>query len=114
MTNKSSTDRDLLTKKAYVDDEMLKIRQLTHELYSVPKLNFSEWVLNRVAWRGDEHVLDIGSGPGTYFETVRNRIATGRLSAGDLSLGMARKAQQHAHKGDVYNLDVQSLPFSNG
>jgi SAM-dependent methyltransferase len=111
MSNYPGTDRHLLTKKAYATDEALVIRQRTHELYSVPKINFTEWVLDRIQWRGDEKVLDVGSGPGTYFKEVQSRIPHGQLIAGDLSFGMVRKAALHPQVGTLLNLDVQALPF---
>lgn len=113
MSNSPDTDRDILTQKAYATDDMLIIRQRTHELYSVPKINFTEWVLDRIEWRGDERVLDLGSGPGTYFSVLRRRIPEGSLTAGDLSMGMAHKAQQHVDAGTILNLDAQTLPFAD-
>jgi len=114
MSNLPSTNRDILINQAYATDEMLLVRQRTHELYSVPKVNFIEWVLDRVTWRGDERVLDLGSGPGTYFDLVRQRIPNGELIAGDLSMGMARIASDHPQAGPIINLDAQSLPFASG
>jgi SAM-dependent methyltransferase len=113
MTNSPGTDRDILIQKAYASDEMLNIRQRTHELYSVPKINFTEWVLDRIEWRGDERVLDLGAGPGTYFSLLRQRIPDGTLTAGDLSMGMAHKAQEHPDAGAILNMDAQVLPFAD-
>src|SRR5260221_8541638 len=113
MTNSPATDREILTQQAYANDELLKVRQRTHELYSFPQLNFNEWVLDRITWRGDERVLDLGAGPGTYFALTRGRTPNGQLVAGDLSLGMARKALEHPDAGTVLNLDAQTLPFSD-
>src|SRR5689334_24455051 len=114
MTNSPGTDRDILTQKAYATDDMLIIRQRTHELYSVPKINFTEWVLDRIEWHGNERVLDLGSGPGTYFSVLRQRIPEGTLTAGDLSMGMAHKALEQPDAGLVLNLDAQTLPFADG
>ncbi len=114
MSNSPGTDRDILTQKAYATDDMLSVRQRTHELYSVPKLNFTEWVLDRIEWRGDERVLDLGAGPGTYFKLLRKRIPHGTLTAGDLSMGMARLAAAHPAAGNILNLDAQALPFADG
>lgn len=109
------TDRTNLTEKAYSSDEKLRVRILTHELYSDPKLNFQEWVLDRVVWRGDEQVLDVGMGSGSYFEEVLKRIPRGRYFAGDLSLGMARQARQRiaGTRVSVFNGDAQSLPLGD-
>ncbi len=109
------TDRDILTKEAYATDEQLATRIRTHELYTRPKVDFPKWVIDSHAWRGDEWVLDIGSGPGTYFALVQERAPHGRHIAGDLSLGMARLARQNpnASQIDVLNLDAQALPFAD-
>src|SRR5215475_9331514 len=114
MSNSPGTDRDILTQKAYATDDMLSIRQRTHELYSVPKINFTEWVLDRIEWRGNERVLDLGAGPGTYFNLLRQRIPVGTLTAGDLSMGMARRALENPDAGAILNLDAQALPFADG
>ena len=116
MTLNAGTDRELLTQKAYASDVALAVRQRTHHLYSVPKIDFMAWVLDRVDWRGNERVLDVGTGPGSYFEPLVARIPDGQLIAGDLSLGMARRASQHelAHQIKIFNGDVQALPFADG
>jgi SAM-dependent methyltransferase len=113
--NNPRTDRYTLTQKAYNSDEKLRIRIQTHDLYSEPRINFNEWVLNRIAWRGDERVLDVGMGPGSYFEDTLKRIPTGRYFAGDLSLGMAQKAH-HTPVGaqvHIFNGDAQALPLAD-
>jgi SAM-dependent methyltransferase len=111
MAKYPGTDRDTLLTKLYATDELLAIRHRIHEQFSVPKINFAEWTLDHITWRGDESVLDIGAGPGTYFTLVRDRIPKGWLVAGDLSLGMIHKAKTHKHAGPVLNLDAQDLPF---
>jgi SAM-dependent methyltransferase len=111
MTTTPGTDRHLLTTKAYATDESLAVRQRIHEQFSVPTLNFFEWVLDRVEWSGSEVVLDVGAGPGQYFESVKRRIPDGTLMGADLSFGMARRASSHALAALVTNADVQTLPF---
>lgn len=114
MANFPGTDRRILTEKAYANDEAYAIRKRTHDMYSIPKLDFSEWVLDRVVWRGDEVVLDIGSGPGSYFDVLVSRIPDGRLIAGDLSFGMIQKAARHPKADMLLNSDAQTLPFPTG
>ncbi len=114
MTRFPGTDRNILTQQVYATEETLSVRQRTHEMYSVPKVNFAEWVLDRIHWHGDERVLDIGAGPGTYFGALAPRIPRGQLVAGDLSLGMVRKAAKHPQAGHLLNADVQRLPFPAG
>ena len=98
--------------KAYATDDALALRQSIHELYSVPRTNFAEWVLNKTAWRGDESVLDVGSGQGMYFSAVRKRIPRGKLVGADFSLGMMQKAAKHnPHEARLVNTDAMRLPF---
>ncbi len=105
------TERDMLTKDAYATDEHLAVRYRTHELYSQPSVDFPKWVIETLVWRGDEWVLDVGSGPGIYFDLVREHAPRGRLVAGDLSFGMAQQARS-VHDA-VLNLDAQELPLAD-
>jgi ubiquinone/menaquinone biosynthesis C-methylase UbiE len=106
------TERDLLTKDAYATDEHLLVRYRTHELYSQPPIDFPKWVIETFQWRGDEWVLDLGAGPGLYFNLIREHTPQGHLVAGDLSWGMARQAR-NTHNS-VLNLDAEELPFADG
>ncbi len=113
MNSNPGTDPDILTTQAYPNDQNLAIRYRTHELYSRPKVDFAQWAVDTLRWRGDEIVLDVGSGPGSYVKLVQERTPHGAYIAGDLSLGMARKAREladsiHTH---ALNLDAQRLPF---
>lgn len=110
MTIPPGTERDDI-QKAYATDEQLALRQAIHELYSVPRTNFPEWVLTRMGWKGTERVLDLGSGQGLYFPEIRKRIPRGTLIAGDLSLGMMRKARKTYHNTKAINLNALQLPF---
>lgn len=113
MTVNAGTNREVLNQRAYASDTALAVRQRTHDLYSVPRIDFAAWVLDRIEWRGSERVLDVGMGPGLYFEPLAARISRGQLIGGDLSLGMARRANQHKLAGQIkiFNGDVQALPF---
>jgi SAM-dependent methyltransferase len=97
---------------AYATDELLRVRYRTHELYSQPQIDFPRWVIDSFRWRGDESVLDAGSGPGIVFDLVQQQIPRGRLLAGDRSWGMVRRASDSLP--DVVNLDAQTLPFADG
>ncbi len=113
MSHSPGTDRQLLTERAYATDDKLSIRHRTHELYTVPQIDFTKWVLDCITWRGDEVVLDIGAGPGLYFGPVRARIPHGKLVAGDLSFGMVRRQRENylVAGSSLLNADAQALPF---
>jgi len=97
---------------AYATDEHLAVRMRTHELYSFPKIDYPRWVVDTIEWRGDEWVLDVGAGPGTYRELVQERAPSGLYVAGDLSWGMIRRVGETGTP--AVNLDVQQLPFASG
>jgi ubiquinone/menaquinone biosynthesis C-methylase UbiE len=114
MTNSNPlANRDILVNEAYATDENLAIRYQTHDLYSRPKIDFKRWVMEAINWRGDEWVLDIGSGSGSYFELVKECAPNGRHVAGDLSIGMVRQAHQNPQgEGfELANFNAQHLPF---
>lgn len=112
--NYARSDRETVTQH-YATDEKLAVRYRTHERYTVPKIDFTRWVLDHITWRGDEQVLDLGAGPGMYFEAVKARIPDGQHFAGDLSLGMVRREQESpASEGSsLANIDAQGLPFAS-
>jgi SAM-dependent methyltransferase len=107
------TNPHILSTQIYATDEHLTIRYRTHEIYSQPQVDFHQWVIDTLEWRGDEIVLDVGAGPGRYFDLIQDRIPNGRLIAGDLSFGMVQQAHQHHDETQarLLTLDVQNLPF---
>jgi len=100
-------------KSAFATDEEYAVRSRIHEMYSRPQIDFRRWVLDTQPWRGDERVLDIGAGPGSYFEQVRERSPKGTIIAGDLSTGMVERARKTPVGKHVrlLSLDAQNLPF---
>ncbi len=105
-----STNRQLLRQNTYATDAQLRIRYQVHDQYSVPRVDFPEWVLNRIHWRGIETVLDVGSGPGLYASALAT-VAPGATYYGfDLSAGMLAK---HPQQGRLAQADAQSLPYAD-
>jgi SAM-dependent methyltransferase len=105
-----STDTQLLRQTAYATDVHLNVRYQVHDQYSVPRVDFPEWVLNRIHWRGVEMVLDVGSGPGLYA-TALAKIAPGATYYGfDLSAGMLAR---HPQKQRLAQADAQFLPYTD-
>ncbi len=77
-------------RESYATDEPLSVRIETHRRYSRPPIDLPRWALDRHTWRGDETVLDIGTGTGQYLAPLRERLPHGRIVAGDLAMGMLR------------------------
>jgi trans-aconitate 2-methyltransferase len=71
-------------------------------------------VLERVAARGDETVLDAGCGSGRVTAELLRRLSSGRVVALDLSENMLRLARMHLAgepRVSFVCADVQQLPF---
>ncbi|MBZ0317377.1 MAG: class I SAM-dependent methyltransferase [Anaerolineae bacterium] len=115
MSSKPHTNRDVLLRNAYADEQAVTLRYQTHKLYSVPQFDFPYWVLDRHQWRGDEFALDAGCGPGIYFDGILNHIPNGRLVSFDLSEGMIRKARSHERAAETELLvgDLEAIPFAD-
>jgi SAM-dependent methyltransferase len=100
-------DPDFLQRE-YGSDIYLRLRQETHDQYSVPRIDFPNWVLDRVVWRGDERVLDVGAGHGIYYQRIRERRPEVHYYGLDRSPGMVDK---HHAQGKLLIADAQQLPF---
>ncbi|MCB9419216.1 MAG: methyltransferase domain-containing protein [Ardenticatenaceae bacterium] len=85
------------------------MRILTHRLYTQPKVDFVEWVLDKVEWRGNETAVDIGCGSGNYVAAGQTRCQT--YIAGDLSFGMVQ-ALSHPNLPRL-NMDAQQIPLAS-
>jgi len=92
----------------YANDEALRIRQETHELYTVPKVDFPSWVISLLDWQGSESLLDVGSGPGTYYLPINTRWPNISYTGLDFSRGMLGK---HPASGKIVQADAQFLPY---
>lgn len=100
-------------RKHYATDDNLRIRQETHDKYSVPDRSFAEWVLDRVPWRGGERLLDVGCGNGLYYKKMQNRGIQMDYVGLDLMDSMIRN-HPLAEDSDQLSLgDAQDLPFAD-
>lgn len=99
---------DILRRQTYANEESLRVRNETHEQYTVPKVNFAEWALGMVHWRGDEHVLDVGCGTGRYRNELLRILPSITYTGIDFSPAMVNNKPGHALA------DVQALPFHDG
>lgn len=104
-----------LVAQSYADDGPLSVRIETHRRYSVPNIDLPTWVLDHYRWRGDERVLDIGTGTGQYLAPLQARLPRGHLIAGDLAWGMLRdlRAKGVADCVAPLNADAEALPLAD-
>lgn len=110
-------DAGILRERAYADDTHLDVRRRTHQLYTLDPVDFGQWTLERLVWRGGERVLDIGCGPGDMLRAMaRHDGGWGLLVGFDLSAGMAAHARQAVTPGAGLPVhfavaDAQAAPF---
>ena len=91
----------------------------------IGKAREREEFLDKIAWRGDERVLDVGCGLGLFLIGAAKRLSTGRAvgidkwqqedlsgnnAAGTLSNAMIEGV---AEKVEVHTGDARKLPFDN-
>lgn len=110
-------DPAILREQAYADDVRLDVRRRTHQLYTVDPVDFGRWTLERLPWRGDERVLDVGCGPGDLLGAMaRQHSGWGMLAGLDFSAGMVAQAarQTGGRKVHFFVGDAQVLPFPDG
>ncbi|NDJ62616.1 MAG: methyltransferase domain-containing protein [Chloroflexi bacterium] len=103
----SSIDPEAL-RQQYANDQFLRTRQTMHQEYSVPKVHFPDWVLDRIEWRGDEVVLDVGAGTGTYYDSLRTRWPDVKYYGFDKSAGILKT---HRAPATLAVADAEHLPF---
>jgi SAM-dependent methyltransferase len=111
--------REVLQGQAYVDDQQLDVRYRTHQLYTINPIDFGRWTLERIHWRGNECVLDMGCARGDLLREMAHRCPGWRRLFGfDLSPGMVVQAQSmavglaiHLFVGDAQSLPVPDASF---
>lgn len=97
-------------RKHYATDENLRTRQEIHDKYTVPKVDYADWVLNCMAWRGDEKVLDVGCGAGRYYPHLLRNNPNVTYHGLDFSPGMLQK---HPASSGLVLGDAQRLPYAD-
>jgi len=110
---------NLLTNQLYANAAPLGCRIEIHQRYTVPRVDFVQWVLDLICWTGDEQVLDVGCGSGNYVKPVAERLTcvakplnhTVQHIVGDLSLGMLRDLRRTSDLLAI-TLDATSLPIA--
>ncbi len=92
----------------------------------VTKVHGRDAILDLVAWRGDEAVLDVGCGSGLLLVGAAGRLTTGHATGVDLWLDRDQaanaptraldnaKIEGVAHRVSVETADMRALPFPDG
>ncbi|GMA14620.1 methyltransferase domain-containing protein [Deinococcus metallilatus] len=97
----------------YATDRHLRTRMETHRRYGVGP-DIEPMVDERLALRGDEALLDVGTGPGDFPGRLRAEGHQGRLVGADLSAGMVERARG-VHPGVEFGqASADALPFPDG
>lgn len=107
--NFTQTDESKYVREQYKTQDNLQVRIQTHEKYTQPKVDFLSFVLDQIAWTGQETVIDVGCGAGVYVEPARKRCSI--YYACDLSFGMLQDLSVPVLSR--VNLDAQQLPFTD-
>jgi arsenite methyltransferase len=89
------------------------------------KFKMRDFILNKVTWKGNENVLDIGTGLGIYMIGAAKHLTTGKSigidiwRAEDLSNNSVENAYQNAElenvrdKVEIKNEDARKLSFAD-
>lgn len=107
----SDDSKSKLVRRYYASDSNLRIRHETHEKYTVPRRDYVGWTLERINWRGDEAVLDLGCGPGIYYQRLLDQWPGLHYYGIDLLRGMMK---QHPAENGLIQGDALQLPFADG
>lgn len=103
--------RKQINATAYADEQAMLVRKHIHQNYTVPDVDFSAWVLERLKWTGQELVLDVGSGPATYLDAIQRYIRPEQYIAYDLSMGMLQASPSSIVKRTLGT--VEALPYAD-
>ncbi len=103
----------------YRDSSNLAPRWLLHEEYSTASVPWFEWVALQIEWQRGAQVLEMGCGPGLFWERAHAILPRLHLTLTDLSRGMVDEAWARARNvGHHFSVnaavvDAQSVPFDD-
>jgi len=94
----------------YATNDSQRVRQHIHMTYTVPKIDFVEWAVDSMPWRGDEVVLDVGCGTGEYLPLLLKRAPGITYWGLDFSEGMLA---QHSDPTTVSLANAAKIPHAD-
>lgn len=94
-------DRSDPVKAAYETPDDYEVRVRTHELYSVVKQGWPEWLIEQMPRAGVRSVLDLGCGTGGLLRLIAAAGIGSRWLGMDQSQAMVQKAQRLADEAGL-------------
>jgi ubiquinone/menaquinone biosynthesis C-methylase UbiE len=113
VTHFPSTARAYLTTQQYATDANLAARQAIYR-FQQPRRHVWNETLDLAGLGGDEAVLDVGCGNGSYLGALAQRQHGGLVVGMDLSPGMLAAAGTRSPGARLMLGDAQTLPFADG
>jgi SAM-dependent methyltransferase len=92
----------------YASQDSWRTRKEIHDRYTVPPRDMILWALGCVRWRGDEVVLDVGCGPGRWYQPLKERCPKVIYYGLDF---FPRMIDSHPASLTLNIADAQYLPF---
>jgi SAM-dependent methyltransferase len=111
-------DQTYLLNEQYRDASNLNARIELHARFSTTTHNWHRWIFNHFDLSPNQHILEIGCGPGHLWQQNLDRLPAGwEITLIDLSPGMLDEARQtlkdHLSLFTFKQADAQVLPFDN-
>lgn len=108
-------DSEYLKKSQYKNADNLNARIYLHQRFSTNCNEWQDWVFKKADIQAGQTILEIGSGPGTFWKPNLNQLPekTNPVLT-DISIGMVKTAKtiQEVHQGFHFsNVDSMRLPF---
>jgi len=109
-------DRAHLREVQYADDSNFNARFELHRRYGTGPARFHRWVFDQLRLPPDAAVLELGCGPGHFWEANADRVpAAWRVVLTDFSAGMIAAAGRRLGDRAAYAVaDAEALPFAAG
>ena len=104
-------------KEQYKDSSNFRKRTALHARFGANRYSFYRWVFDQIDFAHTESMLELGCGPGFFWQQNADRLPAARIVASDFSGGMVREARANlgaqASKLSFCQLDAGVLPFKD-